>query len=193
MAGQLPSTAPVAKGWIPYCLEEMSKKGDSGAGLRRLYNALRDCRPQFDGLADLFGKYLLANFIESAPKIERIVDHLDHHWFGDGRELFFPDEPVAQIYGTGVLHTLELSLAGNREPIPIQSWWIPDFPSVKLLTLAQTDLDRTVTGPQVTLLILTPRPQGEGRGTYILRPESEVWLAEKIEGKIEGRRIAHSA
>ena len=186
MAGRLPIGVPCAKGWVPFCLEEMSRQENARPRLTDLYNAVRSLAPEFDGLADVFGSHLLSRYT-SAPKCEQIVGHLDRHWFDVGsRELFFPDEPVARIYGEGVLKTLELSLLGNPRPVSIQAWWIVDFPAVKILNLAETALAAEA---QVTLLILTPRPTGAGHGEFILRREAMVWLAEQEDDRVISRQV----
>jgi hypothetical protein len=71
---------------------------------------------------------------------------------------------VASIYAQGVIKALNLALAGKRM-VQLNAWWLLDYPEVKLLSLADVDTAGATIGGRVTLLIQTPRPQGDGRAT----------------------------
>jgi hypothetical protein len=92
---------------------------------------------------------------------------------------------VASIYAQGVLKALDLALAGRRV-VPLNAWWLLDYPEVKLLSLADVDQAGVTIGGRVTLLILTPRPQGGGRPTRtpILGATAQASLTEHRDNRV---------
>jgi hypothetical protein len=141
----------------------------------------------------VFDDHLLRRAFNASQR-RQILAHLRAHWFDpNSREAYFPDQKVAEIYAQGVLKAVELSVKGRR-PVPIDTWWIVDFLEangpVKMLTLAEVENDVTV-GRQVTLLILTPRPRGDGeyRGNSILGDEAEAWVSEQRGQNVVTRRV----
>jgi hypothetical protein len=156
---------PCAKGAICHCLDEFSKGRGARQRVGRLHDALAALAPSYRGLTEVFDRHLLSHVLREAGERARIVAHLQRHWFGDPPpEPFFPGVPVASIYAQGVIKALDLALAGRRV-VPLNAWWLLDYPEVKLLSLADVDQAGVTTGGRVTLLILTPRPQGGGRPT----------------------------
>jgi hypothetical protein len=116
---------------------------------------------------------------------------LKANWFdADSPEAYFPHQPVAEIYAQGVLKAIELSLKGQRT-IPLNSWWIVDSQEVKMLALADINEQGVTVGGRVTLLILTPRPRGEGERTRtpILGDEAEAWVSEQRENQVTTFRV----
>jgi hypothetical protein len=102
----------------------------------------------------------------------------------------FADKPVAKIYAEGVLHALDLSLQGAKEPVPIDSWWIVDSTEFRMLNLADVDSGKTV-GDKVTLLIMTPRPAAGGPtvSAAILRNAAEAYTTEHKDGAVATTRV----
>ena len=183
-AVRLPPSVPCAKGWVPYSLDQCSKGRGARARLEGLNRAIASLAPNYQRLADVFNDHLLARTFPDASLRARIVAHLRTHWFdSSSSETYFPNQKVAEIYAQGVLKAVDLSLKGRR-PVPINTWWIVDFQEVnrqvKMLTLADVENEVTV-GGRVTLLILTPRPRGDGEsgGTSILGDEAEAWVSEQ--------------
>ena len=156
----------VAKGAICYCLDQFSKGRGARARVVRLRDELLKLDPPFSGLMEVFDRYLLSHVISDAAKRQRIVRHLERHWFDqDSPEAYFPRVPVASIYVPGVLKALDLALLAGRRAVPLNSWWLLDFPVVKLLSLVDLDSRDETIGGRVTLLILTPRPKPHGKTT----------------------------
>jgi hypothetical protein len=156
---------PCAKGAICYCLDEFSKGRGARPRVRRLRDAVAALAPSFNGLTAVFDRHLLSHVMTDADERARVVAHLQRHWFDQASpEAFFPGVPVVSIYAQGVLKALDLALAGQRV-VPLNAWWLLDYPEVKLLSLADVDQAGVTIGGRVTLLIMTPRPQGGGRPT----------------------------
>jgi hypothetical protein len=156
---------PCAKGAICLCLDEFSKGRGARPRVRRLRDAVAALAPSFNGLTAVFDRYLSSHVITDAGERARIVAHLQRYWFDQtSPDAFFPGVPVASIYAQGVLKALDLALAGQRV-VPLNAWWLLDYPEVKLLSLADVDRAGVTIGGRVTLLIMTPRPQGGGRPT----------------------------
>ncbi len=183
-AVRLPASVPCAKGWVPYSLDQCSKGRGARARLEGLNRAIASLGPNYQRLADVFNDHLLARIFPDAGLRARIVAHLRTHWFDpSSSEAYFPNQKVAEIYAQGVVKAVDLSLKGRR-PVPINTWWIVDFHEVnrqvKMLTLTDVENELTV-GGRVTLLILTPRPRGDGEsgGTSILGDEAEAWVSEQ--------------
>jgi hypothetical protein len=89
-----------------------------------------------------------------------------------------------------VLRALELSLKGRRT-VPLNVWWVVDSQEVKMLTLADVDEQGVTVGGRVTLLILTPRPRGDGEinRTPILGDEAEAWVSEQQGTQVTTLRV----
>lgn len=180
MSGKVPHHVPSAKGAICYCLDEFSKAG-ARRRTGRLHDELAARAPAFDGLTEVFDQHLLSHVMTDADERARVVRHLRRYWFDQtSPDAFFPGVPVASIYAQGVLKALELSLAGRRGVVPLNAWWLLDFPEVKLISLADVDSAGKTIGGRVTLLIQTPRPQGGGRptGTPILGETAQAIATE---------------
>jgi hypothetical protein len=189
-AAVLPPSVPCAKGWVPYCLDQCSKGRGARARLRNLSQAIASLAPSYHGLEEAFDTHLLSGCVTDPRLRERIVEHLKMNWFdADSPQAYFPHQPVAQIYAQGVLKALELSLT-RRRTVPINAWWIVDSQEVRMLTLADVNQGVTV-GGQVTLLILTPRPGGDGETsrTPILGDEPEAWVSEQQGNQVTTRRV----
>jgi hypothetical protein len=186
MSEQVPLPVPCAKGAICYCLDEFSRGRGARARVARLRHGLAALAPSYRGLTEVFDRNLLSLVIKDARERARIVAHLQRHWFGDPpTEAFFPGIPVASIYAQGVIKALDLALAGRRV-VPLNAWWLVDFPEVKLLSLADVDRAGVTIGGRVTLLIKTPRPQGGARPTRtpILGETAQAWVTEYRENRI---------
>lgn len=177
---------PCAKGVICYCLDEFSKARGRGR-TARLRDELAAQAPAFSGLTDVFDRYLLSHVMTDANERGRAVRHLQRYWFDHtSPDAFFPGVPVASIYAQGVLKALDLALAGRRGVVPLNAWWLLDFPEVKLISLADVDSDGKTIGGRVTLLIQTPRPQGGGRptSTPILGETAQAWVTESSDKRV---------
>ena len=172
---------PCSKGAVCYCLDEFSTGRGARARIQKLKDAVDAIAPTYAGLADVFGTVLLPYVYKRASERQRIVAHLQSYWFDpDAPHPYFPGQPVARIYGQGLSKALELSLKGRRV-VPFNAWWILDSDRFRLLTLIDADPQGATIGGNVTLLILTPRPQHEGRPTKtaLLGTEAEAWLTER--------------
>ena len=178
---------PCAKGAVCYCLDEFSKGRGARSRVKKLDDAIAALAPTYVGLEDVFDTYLLSYVITDPAERRRIVVHLREFWFGaQAAEPFFPNLPIAPVYAEGLRETLGLSLNGRRV-VPINAWWILDSSQFKMLNLADVDNDGRTIGGNVTLLIMTPRPQYTGRpsrGSSILGTKAEAWVTEQ-----EGRRV----
>ena len=189
MSGFVSTGTPCAKGAICYSLDQVSKGPKARSRIRRLHQEISKQAPHYDGLTDVFDRHLLSHVMSDPDHQQRVVRHLKRHWFDTASDApFFPDQPVARIYAEGVLKALELSLKGKRV-VPIDAWWVLDMPSFRILTLADVKDDQTV-GGQVTLLIMTPRPNVPGRaGAAILGEEAEAHVTEHQDGAVSTRRL----
>jgi hypothetical protein len=165
MAPKVPDHVTSAKGAICHCLDEFSKGRGARSRIARLRDELATLAPAFNGLTGVFDRYLLSYVMTNAAERAAVVTHLERYWFDQASpDAYFLGVPVASIYAQGVLKALNLSLAGRRV-VPLNAWWLLDFPEVKLVSLANVDSAGVTIGGRVTLLILTPRPQGGGRIT----------------------------
>jgi hypothetical protein len=177
---------PCAKGAVCHCLDEFSKGRGARPRVSRLRDAMAALAPAFDGLTAVFDRYLLSHVITNAAERARVVTHLQQHWFDQSSpDAFFPGVPVPSIYGEGVLKAIDLALAGYRV-VPLNAWWLLDYPEVKLLSLADVDQMGVTIGGRVTLLVLTPRPQGRGRPTRtpILGETAQAWVTEYRDNRV---------
>lgn len=186
MGAMIIHKVPCAKGAVCHGLDVISSGDGARARLKALRAAILGLAPSYDGLAEVFDRYLLRHAFRGEAARRRIVDHLKACWFGTAsRASYFPRTPVARIYAEGVLRTLELSLKGRGRPVPIDAWWLLDHADVELVNVARVRRGVTVS-PTVTLLIQTPRPTGKGgRPPWILGDSAEAYVTRRA-----GRRIA---
>jgi hypothetical protein len=190
MSGFIGKAVPCAKGAVCYCLDEFSQGRGARTRVTRLRDAIAALAPTYVGLAQVFDQYLLSQVISDADQRQRIVAHLNAFWFdSDSRRPFFPSKPVVQIYAEGVLETLNLSLRGRRT-VPINAWWVLDSAELRMLTLADVK-DGVTVGGRVTLLIVTPRPEDNGRAAppWILGDEAEAYVTEQQGEAVTTRRV----
>lgn len=188
MSGLVGNAVPCAKGAICYCLDEFSKGRGARSRIAKLRDAIAALAPSYEGLAEAFDQYLLSHVITDAGQRQKIVEHLRKFWFEPDSKPFFPADPVAKIYAEGVLKTLDLSLKGKR-PIPIDSWWVLDSADLRMLNFADVKKGVTISS-NVTLLIMTPRPEGGGRAASpILGDEAEAYVTELQGKKVTTRRV----
>lgn len=188
MGSFVAGAVPCAKGAICYCLDEFSKGRGARSRIAKLRDAIAALAPSYAGLAKVFDEYLMSHVITDADQRQKIVTHLENFWFEPDSKPFFPDEPVARIYAEGVLETLDLSLKGKR-PIPINSWWVLDSADLRMLNFAEVKKGVTISG-NVTLLIMTPRPEGSGRASSaILGDVAEAYVTELQGKKVTTRRV----
>ena len=161
---------PVAKGAVTLCLDEMSTAGNAGEQLAGLRDALKAIAPTYAGLAAVLAQRLLPQHFASTD-IPAIQAHLAQYWFNEQTGWWPLFQPVAPIYGAGLLQTLNLSLAG-KTPLPIDSYWVLNHQNVEMINL--------VSARQVTLIIATPPPPGTPPG--IQGEASEVWVSARRAG-----------
>jgi hypothetical protein len=151
----------VAKGPVTICLDQMSVQANARARLEALRQAVAALAPNnFQGLEGAFAQYLFPGFFSPA-QITSITSYLGQYWFNEATGWWPAFQPIAPIYATGLLTTLNLSLA-PKDPLPIDSYWILNHSQVELINLAAAR--------HVTLLICTPQP--------IERPPSGMWSEE---------------
>jgi hypothetical protein len=188
MGSFVAGAVPCAKGPICYCLDEFSKGRGARSRIAKLRYAIAELAPSYAGLAEVFDEYLMSHVITDADQRQKIVAHLKRFWFEPDTKPFFPTDPVAKIYAEGVLQTLDLSLKGKR-PVPINSWWVLDSTDLRMLNFAEVKKGVTISG-NVTLLIMTPRPEGSGRAASpILGDVAEAYVTELQGKKVTTRRI----
>lgn len=188
MGSFVAGAVPCAKGAICYCLDEFSKGRGARARIAKLRGAIAALAPSYAGLAEVFDRYLLSHVITDADQRQKIVAHLKKFWFDPDSKPFFPADPVAKIYAEGVLQTLDLSLKG-KQPVPINAWWVLDSADLRMLNFADVKNGVTI-GGNVTLLIMTPRPEGGGRAASpILGDVAEAYVTELQGKKVTTRRV----
>lgn len=124
---------------------------------------------KFNGLENILADFLLPYRSNPAPytssQIAAIRQTLKKNWFDPtSSECYFPGLKVAEVYGIGLLKTLELALQFN---VPIDAWW-----SLNNTTI---DMSNVVSARQVTLFIGTPRP---------VVPKSEKAISASIERSV---------
>jgi len=182
---------PCAKGAICYCLDQFSRGRGARSRIIKLRDAIMKLAPNYAGLSQAFDEYLVAYVFPDKERRQRISAYLDTYWFVSGvPTTYFPTTPVARIYAEGVLETLELSLKGSGRPVPINSWWVLDADDFKMLNLANLK-DGVTVGGDVTLLIMTPRPEKSGRAVppWILGVEAEAYVTERQGRSVTTRRV----
>jgi hypothetical protein len=169
MGGPLPPRdVNIAKGPVPYCLEQISQDSDARTLLGTLRSDIAALAPAYRGLAAVFEADLLSLVY---PHPAPIRAHLERYWF-DATTPYFPGEPVNEIYAKGVLEALDHSLnstSNDLPPLAIEAWWHLDHPNVEMLTTLSSD--------RLSLHIKTPRPAGApGAGPTILGRYSVAWI-----------------
>jgi hypothetical protein len=146
--GPVPPGGGVGKGPVTSCLDLLSVQPGAAASLTALKEALVAIRgAQYGGLEDVFAKYLFAPFY-TPPQIKDITDYLHTNWFNETTGWWPAFQPIAPIYGDGLLETLRISLSTPGTPLPIDSYWVIGDGQVQLINLQSPN--------QVTLLITTP-------------------------------------
>ena len=179
-----------AKGPIPHWLDRCSVGPDARTRLQALRDALRKIGPDYKGLEEVFDTHLAAPHSNDEAFRGRLREHLNRHWFSDGPDTFFPGQQMAKQYAEGVIKTVELSLGGKPNPIPISAWWlIGDSKDVRMLNLAGVDSNGVTTSAAVTLLICTPMPPPVGApSNRSLWGDAEIWATEQQGGTVVTRR-----
>jgi hypothetical protein len=183
---------PCAKGAIPWCLDEFSKGPGARARVAKLNDAIAKLAPAYVGLEEVFDTHLFSHVIADRAQRRDKVAQLKRFWFDpDAVKPFYPGKPVAQIYAEGVRKTLELSLKGRRV-VPINAWWILDSSEFRMITLADVDEHGVTVGGRVTLLILTPQPEGGGRpskGSSIMGTKAHALVCEETADGVSTRSV----
>jgi hypothetical protein len=157
----------VAKGPVPRCLDDISGRQNARERLVALRQGILGLRDQsYRGLEKVFATHLFQGFY-SAEQTEQITRYLATNWFSQATGWWPAFQPIAPIYATGLLQTLDLSLSGKGDPRPIDSYWIIGHDQVELINLASPR--------QVTLLIATPPPPELASGG-IMSESSEAWV-----------------
>jgi hypothetical protein len=183
---------PCAKGPILHYLDLCSKGAGARERLVALSDAIKAIGPNYEGLEVVFDTYLMAIMVDDTTLRARVREHLARFWFSDDRDAYFPGQRVAQKYAQGVLKTLELSLHGIGDPVPINAWWIIHADrEVKMLNLAELDHHGDTVSSSVTLLITTPRPHSTS-GAPVRTPllgNAHAWVTEQRDGTVLTRQI----
>lgn len=179
MSAQVPGSVPVEKGAVCYGLDQISIGPGARARVANLLAALQALPTATRaGLTDTLDEYVL-EFVFTPAQRTQIVDHLNQFWFDPASpDAYFKNVPVAKIYGDGVIQTCKLSLNRSGPVVPLDCWWLLDFPEVQVIPLAEEDQGQT-TSDIVTMLIQTPRPKPiEG-----LKPKPP-WILGKAEAYV---------
>jgi hypothetical protein len=170
----------ISKGPATHCLDQLSIAKGARKGLTDLSKGIASLRSKnFRGLERVFAERLFAPFY-SAARIQKVTEYLATYWFNEEMGWWPHLQPIAPIYAVGVLKTLDQSLRGKSRPLPIDSYWILDHPTVELMTL--------VSKSQVTLLICTPEP-GNRQPSGIWGESSKVWVTSRREGKVAAAQV----
>ena len=180
---------PVAKGPVTRCLDELSVGYEARRRLTELHRALTGlAATQFSGLEKVFATHLFPGFYPP-DQIDRITEHLRTAWFSPDTGWWPSFQPIAPIYGLGLVQTLNASLAATGDPLAIDSYWVMEHTRVEMVNL--------VSPRQVTLLIATPRP-AHGSPPGIQGESSEVWVTARRAGRTQeevdpvSRQLAHA-
>jgi hypothetical protein len=164
----------VAKGPVTRCLDDLSVRPDARESLVALRRGILELREQsYRGLEGVFATYLFPGFY-NATQAEHITRYLGTNWFSQETGWWPAFQPIAPIYATGLLQTLDVSLSGEGTPRPIDSYWIIGHEQVELINLANPR--------QVTLLIATPSPPELALGG-IMSVSSEAWVTLRRAGR----------
>jgi hypothetical protein len=184
----------IARGAILHWLGQISVGAQAREQLGQLSAAIKKLAPTYEGLETAFDTHLAAPLHVDATTRKKIADYLKKNWFNDSPGAYFPGQKVTQQYGQAVLKTLELSLNGKPNPIPINAWWmIQSDPAVRMLNLAEVDRDGATVSGGVSFLILTPRPSTSGApSTVSIWGDAQAWLTEQ-QGAVVTRQIENEA
>ena len=168
----------VAKGPVTVCLDQMSVRVDARARLEALRQAIINLAPAgYRGLEGVFAQYLFPGFYDG-DQIARLSEYLGRYWFSEATGWWPEFQPIAPIYATGLLHTLNTSLAPPKgDPLPIDAYWILKHHQVEMLNL--------VSARQVTLLIATPSPV-ELAPSGMWSADSQAWVTTRRAGTTLG-------
>jgi hypothetical protein len=155
--GQLVADHSFSKGSVYSALDQMSVRADARNLMERFGRALSDkASSGFPDLEVTFDQYLFAPLgAQMAPaRSPAALAYLRDYWFDpNSQNSYFPNyQPIASICGMGLLKTIEESLKGQPDPLPIDSWWFIGHDRFEVITL--------VSKQQVTMLVATPRPSG---------------------------------
>lgn len=187
MSAQVPETVDVAKGAICFALNEFSRGNNARKRVKKLRVELAKLAPSYKGLAECFGEFLLPFVFKTKATRDNVVAYLNDHWFDPASPgAYFPGIMVAQIYGTGVLKALDLSLGKTGAPVPFDSWWFLNCDQVELHSLVEQQGGTTVS-TVVSLMICTPRPPVMGvtpSGPSILGKTSQAYTTRQVGRKI---------
>jgi hypothetical protein len=163
----------VAKGPVTICLDQISIRADARSRLEALRQAIIALEPAGYGrLEGAFAQYLFPGFF-NADQIARLSEYLGRYWFSEATGCWPEFQPIAPIYATGLLQTLNTSLALQGDPLPIDSYWILNHHQVEMLNL--------VSARQVTLLIATPSPV-ELAPSGMWSEQSQAWVTTRRAG-----------
>jgi hypothetical protein len=167
----------VAKGPVTICLDQISIRADARSRLEALRQAIIALAPAgYRGLEGVFAQYLFPGFF-NVDQIARLSEYLGRYWFSEATGWWPEFQPIAPIYATGLLHTLNTSLAPKGAPLPIDSYWILKHHQVEMLNL--------VSARQVTLLIATPSPV-ELAPSGMWSEDSQAWVTTRRAGTTAG-------
>jgi len=167
----------VAKGPVTICLDQISIRADARPRLEALRRAIIALAPGgYRGLEGAFAQHLFPGFF-NADQIARLSEYLGRYWFDEATGWWPEFQPIAPIYATGLLQTLNTSLAPKADPLPIDSYWVLNHHHVEMLNL--------VSARQVTLLIATPSP-AELAPSGMWSEESQAWVTTRRAGTTAG-------
>lgn len=163
----------ISKGAIFYALDQISTAPNARDLLERLAMAIGDrATSDFSDLETVYELYLFRPLNAPPARIAAAKEHLRQRWHDlASPDLFFREfQPIAPIVAMGIMKTIEESLKGHPQPLPIDSWWLADHNKVEMITLLSKQ--------QVTLLFATPRPP--------IRTPRELWSPD-VEAWTTGR------
>ena len=191
---------PCAKGPVPYALDQCSTGKGARDRLARFSDALKKLRPTYRGLEIVFDVHLISRIFPDSRRREALKEHLRQNWFDEkSPQAYFPGQQVAHKYAEAVIKTLELSLNGKPDPIPIDAWWVIGAnkgsgkeadKEVRFLNFADVDDAGVTVGESVTLLILTPMPPvGQEAPTAPIMGDAQAWVTERAGRKIVTRQV----
>jgi hypothetical protein len=191
---------PCAKGPVPYALDQCSTGKGARDRLAQLSEALKGLRPAYQGLELVFDTHLISRIFPDSRKREAVKEHLRESWFDErSPKAYFPGQQVAHKYAEAVIKTLELSLNGKPDPVPINAWWVIGAnkgtgkeadKEVRFLNFAEVDNAGVTVSESVTLLILTPMPPlGKETPTAPVMGNAQAWVTELAGRKIVTRQI----
>jgi hypothetical protein len=154
-----------------------------------LLNEIKKLGPTYAGLEAVVDSHLASPVNANQGVRQSMREHLGRHWFSD--DGYFHGQHMAKKWAEAVMKTLELSLAGSPNPVPINSWWIiQGDENVRMLNLAEVDQKGATVGSSVTLLVCTPMPPPSGApGGRSLWGNAEAWVTETERGGVVTRRI----